>query len=64
MKVKIKKVKATIEEIYCEPEYEYKAKCPYCGFLSRDEVFEDNNTIKINCSSCKKDFKIKIPKFY
>lgn len=61
---KMKKVKAIVEEVYVEPEYIYIVNCPYCDTRKSDEAIEDNCTIKVKCFNCKKDFKVKIPKFY
>lgn len=63
---KIKKVKATIKEVYVEPDYEATYECPYCGRKHYDEVYDEDTTIEKTCwnKDCKKKFKVKIPKFY
>ena len=59
-KGKIKKVIAEVREWL---EYTVVFKCPYCKSYSTEEDIErDNITLNRTCHSCKKKYKVKIPK--
>jgi transcription elongation factor Elf1 len=65
-KEKIKKVVATVKEVYVEPEFEAIFECPYCGSKDYEEIFDDNVTITRICwnNKCSKKYKVKIPKIF
>lgn len=61
---KIKIVTATVMEI-TEPQFEATYKCPYCGDIGYySDLDEELIVIETDCLSCKKSFKVKIPRFY
>lgn len=66
MKEKILKVTAEVQEVQVEPEFHAVFKCPHCGVSQSEELFGDENkTVTVICYSkyCKKNFKVKIPKY-
>lgn len=62
-KDKMKKVTSVVNEIQADPDYEAVFECPHCNQKQRKEVFDENVTIKYTCWGCRKEFKVKIPKF-
>lgn len=60
--LKKEKMKKVIADINVEEVYHAGTECPYCETGNDMEVEEENVTVIETCWSCKKKYKVKIPK--